>query len=403
MGDLKGQTSQKFRFSWRSLTVWVLAAAGLAALTGALVVHWTERQILTTDNWVQVVAPLPKNDAVASALSTYAVNQLYTATDLEDRITQALPDRAAFLAPTLSDQLQTRLTNRTKQVIQSDRFQSIWETANRAASQRLLTTARNPESATQKRTARFSLDLSSLRETVSSILNERTGRDIAPVNADSNKNVGVAVGLKASVKKIHQYIRLIDFLNATLWLFAVVCLLGAIVLSRSRRYLLLALSSIMVVISLLQIIGVKALRPYIINQIQDSSFRPAVSVIYDTLVASFRNGAVTAFTVSTLLFVLILVLHKPLLIRSKHIANWFKDIQRSRVWRFGVTARQFIGKYRYQLMAVAAVLVLTLLAFAVKEFSASIGARGLLSILLFVELISLFGLRNKPRGKPMKQ
>ncbi len=124
------------------------------------------------------------------------------------------------MAPALSDQLQTRLTNRTKQVIQSDKFQSVWETINREASQRILTKAREAEPQQQPRTAqvgRFSLDLSSLKDTVTKLLNERSGQTVASLQpSDSKQRLGIAVNLRTSVQNLHRYIRLVDFLNATL-------------------------------------------------------------------------------------------------------------------------------------------------------------------------------------------
>jgi len=396
-------TKLKRRFSWRSLTAGILVVLGLVSLVAFSLVHWTERQVLTTDNWVQVVGPLPKDDAVATALSTYSVNQLFTATDLEDKITEALPDRAAFLAPTLSDQLQSRLTNRTKQFIQSDTFQSAWETANRLASDRLITNARNPEAQSESRLAQFSMSLPVLRERITSFLNERSSEEVAEVEPPAERNVGLAVGLKASVEKVHTYIRTVDFLNATLGLLSVVCLVGAVVFSRARRKLLLGVSAAMVVISLLQIIGIKSLRPYIINQINEASYRPAIGVVYDTLLASFRNSAILLFLCSVAAFLLVLVCYKPFLTRSKAIADWFKEVQASRAWKHGVTIRQFIGTYRYHLMGGFVVLVLIMLAFVVQEFTPVIGIRAILFILLFVELISLLGLKARSRRSPMKQ
>src|SRR5438045_3100633 len=120
---------RRFHFGWRGLVVFLLTFIGFTALLGYGGVHWTERQILTTDNWIKIVGPLPKNEAVASSLSDYSVNQLFTNIDLEAKITQALPDKAAFLAPPLVDRLETRTKDFTQKIIQSDRFSAIWISA----------------------------------------------------------------------------------------------------------------------------------------------------------------------------------------------------------------------------------------------------------------------------------
>jgi hypothetical protein len=386
----------KRHYIWRSTIVALLSIIGILALVNFTIVHWTERQILTTDNWVQVVGPIPKDNTVATALSIYSVNRVFTATDLESRIAEALPDRAAFLAPTLTDQLESRLQKRTKQVIQSDQFHDIWVTANSRAMQRLLDTARNPEKTTEsKRPAKFDVDLSSLRETVRNVINQRTGRDVAQIEAPKGKNVGVAVNLKTSIAKVHDYIRLADFLNATLWLLALVCLLGAIALSRRRRQLLLILSTITGVVALLQLIGVKAFRPYVLNQVQDASFRPAVGVVYDTLLASFRSVAISLFVVSVIVFALALLLRKKYWSRSKALAGWSTELQRSTAWRYGIVARKWIYQFRYQLMGAAAAIMLVLVAFVPADLNWRIIIRAVLFTILCIELIYMVGLQTR--------
>ena len=71
---------------WRGVFVCLLTVLGLAAFTGYMAVHWVERQVLTTSSWVQVVGPLPKDERVATALSSYTVDKLVTATDLQNKI-----------------------------------------------------------------------------------------------------------------------------------------------------------------------------------------------------------------------------------------------------------------------------------------------------------------------------
>lgn len=161
----------KRRIQWRSVLVFTLTLVGLIALTVYSATHWVERQLLTPDNWVATMAPLPSDNTVAAALSTYSVNQLFTTADLESRVATALPDRTAFLVPPITEQLQMRLTNQTQRAIQSDTFSTIWQGANRVAINRLLESARNPSPQQNGQTATFSLDLPSISQVVTSILN----------------------------------------------------------------------------------------------------------------------------------------------------------------------------------------------------------------------------------------
>src|SRR3989344_903553 len=153
-------------FSWRGLAVVSLMVIGITSLTGFMLAHWTQRQLLTTENYVELVAPLPKNEEVALALSQYSVDRLFLKINVEQKIEDVLPTRAAFLAPPLTERLQTRTIDVTKNLIQSDQFQAIWASANRVAHQRLVDTARNESSNQSDERANFSLKLESLLPSV---------------------------------------------------------------------------------------------------------------------------------------------------------------------------------------------------------------------------------------------
>ena len=160
----------------------------------------------------------------------------------------------------------------------------------------------------------------------------------------------------------------------------------------------------MVVLSLLQIAGVKALRPVVLNYVGDASYRPAVGVVYDQLLATFRTMCIGILIGSLVLFVLALVLHKPLLERSETIKGWMKKVKASTVWQRGAKARKLIGTYRYYIMGGLAVLGLAIVAFAVDITWTSV-VRSVLGIVFVLECVSLVSLRGQGqvRRSPMKQ
>src|SRR5579862_9353665 len=119
----------------------LLTAIGCAAMFAYTAAHWVERQVLTTDNWVAMVAPLPQVPVVTSALAGYVTTQIFTNIPVEQEIKDALPPRAAFLASPLASQLQTLTNKIATQVLKSDNFETIWTAANRTAMDRLTNNA----------------------------------------------------------------------------------------------------------------------------------------------------------------------------------------------------------------------------------------------------------------------
>ncbi|MBX4201569.1 hypothetical protein KW803_01575 [Candidatus Saccharibacteria bacterium] len=355
------------RFGWRGFAIVLLTFFGLVSLVGFTMAHWTERQLLTTDNYVKLVAPLPKNDQVATSLSDFAVNKLFAKIELEQKISEALPPKAAFLAPPLTDQLTTRTKAVAKNAIQSDRFQGIWTEANRAAQKRLVDKARGETPETNdKAGARFNLDLSGLGTTI----RERLGNSSLPIFANQDqdssnstaKKIGIGVALKTSFDKFKKFVNVVDFANGILGVLALACILWAVAISRTRRRLLLIITTIVGVISLLQIIGVKAFRPYILDQVATQSYRPAVGVIYDDLVAAFQHSATILFVAVLLIFVVTFLWGYKRFTTNKYVAKYLKDIKKSSVHKYLRRGRSWVGLNRYYLMGAALIIVLIAMA-----------------------------------------
>ncbi len=389
----------KFHIGWRGLVVFLLVFIGITALTAFTIIHWTERQILTTENWVKVVGPLPKNDTVASALSTYTVDSLFTNLNVEEKIGQALPDRASFIAPTIADELQTRVTTRTKQIIQSDKFTSAWEAANRAAHSRLMASARNDPAPPHQARANFNLDLTAIKNSINSLLS-RTGNDQisnSPISVE-DKNANLGVDLKTSLDKLKTYIRNIDFLNGTIGLFALVCLLGAIIFSHFRRRLIVRISLVVLVITLLQLIGVKALRPAILNHLQDVAYRPAAGVVYDTLLSSFRRSTTLVALFSVVIFLITFFTQHKFTKRSKTLTKQLAVLRKSKLWLWMRNVRIKARQYEVAIMGIVVLLELALAAFVLNADWQGI-VRTILFMVLSVELINLFA--NRSRSVPM--
>ncbi len=384
-------------FRWRGICVSLLVLLGLISFTTYTAVHWTERQLLTTDNWVEMVTPLPKNETVASALSAYSVQQVFSATDLNNRIEEALPDRAAFLAPVLVTQLEERLDKRTKQFIQSDQFSTLWQSANRRASERLLASARGEEPADRKAPVNIDVDLGGLRDRIGGLLDSRSETTTSRPAAAAK--VGLVVNLKTSLDKVKSYIRAIDFLNGTLGFLALVCFVGAIVITRHRRRIVMVISACLATVATLQLIGVKALEPYVLSQVHNKANRPAVEVVYNTLLTSFHRIAIVVLVVSLIILAIALVWRRSLIERNKLLKSGLEAAERSAVWKKWGDFRVLVRTYWLWIVAAAIFVWLLMMAF-VLDFDTQGLVRAILSMILTVELISLVAARSKE--SPMK-
>lgn len=391
------QTIARRPFSWPLISVCLLTILALLSFTLFTIVHWIEREVLTAETWAATVAELPKNDQIARSLATTTIDQLFTATELETHIEQALPERAGFLVAPLSDQLKVFLTNQTTLVIKSDQFQTVWVTANKEVVERLVNGARAPTTVTEAEPAQLSVPLTVLRDAIRTVL---TNRGILNDDLTSGATPELVVNAKASINTLQDYIRRLDFLYATLWLFAIVCALGALIISRNRRRLLMIMAVSVIVISLLQLIGIRALQPALLNFFSDVAASSTTSIVYDTLLESFRQQGIWTLLFATL-FALIVFLTKPQILRKSHtLAKWLDSLKTSSAAGYWKKFRSSVAIARWYIVGFTTLAGLVLFAFVLPVNWTTV-TLFLLFIILIAELTSLVAAGSR-RRVPMK-
>ena len=86
----------------RQIVAAVLVFIAALGVTASVIGVWAGRTTLNTDRWVETVSPLSEDPAVRAAVSTYTTEQIFTSLNVEQRVKEALPPRAAFLASPLT-------------------------------------------------------------------------------------------------------------------------------------------------------------------------------------------------------------------------------------------------------------------------------------------------------------
>lgn len=367
------------------------------AITAYTSIHWVERQVLNTDNWVTLVAPVPKDPEVSKALGSYIADKIFTSVPVEQKVAEALPEQAAFLAPPLTSQLQKATTEASQKAVSSDAFQSVWIAANRVAMNRLLTNARDTTESSKTKSIsignqEFTLNLNAGDGVVRQKL-----ETVAPglfSQQDSSSKISVAANLKAKRERVHQYIRGVDYLNAVLPVLIISTLLGALAFSSYRRRLITIFAGIVSVLALLQLIGMKALRPEILNQVQNTTYRPAVASVYDTMIATYRDNVINILIAAVILLIMGMLVGDNRLSRKLRDLLKLEKVTNSKYMGYWHSTRSFFKKQKYIVWLVIMGLVLTYLAFV-----ADITPRSLTnSLFVFIGLIAAVQiLANSPK------
>jgi hypothetical protein len=296
----------------RALAAVAVVVAAFAAVS-TLVGVWTARTTFNTDRWVQTVAPLPDDPKVTAAMSQYATSQLFAALDVEDRLKEALPPRAAFAAGPVAGQLQTYVRQAVDGVLHSDRFQAVWLELNRQAHAQLVAILRARSDVVAAGQDRVTIDLlplinQVLRELESSLPTLFGHRldlpdldsGAIPTNLRLLVQSALGISLPANFAQFTVYdagrlralqdsvVQLKRSLIALIAL-TVVALGAALWLSTDRRRTVLQLGVWLIVAVLTMTVVLRAVRRDVLAQLPAGTYRDGASAAFTTVFAGLRE------------------------------------------------------------------------------------------------------------------
>ena len=213
---------------------WPGVIIGIATVLAIVAVFtvWTRSQMLDTDEWVDLSTGLVAEPEVQAALADYLIDSLYEQGNISAGVEERLPPELQGLAGFVSGALRDPLTAGVERLLGSERFQTLWETANRAAHERLVNILRD-ETRTGITTAEGAVALE-LRPMVVSI-GERLGVSTERLDQIPQDAGQIVIFESDDLDAAQQAVRVLDFLS---WFIAVVVLALyalAVYLARGRR------------------------------------------------------------------------------------------------------------------------------------------------------------------------
>jgi hypothetical protein len=271
--SVAAESSDRLSPRARSILVWGLVALGaLILLVGSLTV-WVKRQALDTDAWVNASTRLLADPDVRSALSIYLVDQLYEYGDVEERLEERLPTNLAGLAGPIAGSLRSPAEEAVDRLLESPRFQALWEDVNRIAHQTLLRILEDETRAgVSTAEGNVTLDLRTFLVTIGDELGigerleQRLPEDAGQITILQSDQLQTA---QTSLKVIKVLSWLVVFL-------ALAAFAGAIWLARDRRGMLTAVGVVLLLVGILLLVIRRAVGNYLVDALaQGESVREA--------------------------------------------------------------------------------------------------------------------------------
>ncbi|MEV1022091.1 hypothetical protein [Streptomyces sp. NPDC050264] len=287
----------------------LVAAVSVASVVGV----WGSRTTLNTDRWVATVGPLPEDPDVNAAVSTYLTTQIFDQLNVGQRLSEALPPKATFLAAPVTGAVHDYLQKSISKLLATDQFEDLWRATNRFAHKRIVAVLDRSNANVRVRGDTVTLNLlpmvNNLLNSVEQQLPTLFGKKLdlptlksGEVPPDLRQRIEKALGvtLPADFAQIRLYNRhdlgqlqeaMVVFKRAVVGLvIAVPVLLGlALWASPNRRRTLLQLG-LWLVVTVTVLSGVlRAVRGQLLGQVPSGVYRDGLSAALYTVFTTLRD------------------------------------------------------------------------------------------------------------------
>ncbi|GAB3993988.1 hypothetical protein GCM10029992_07140 [Glycomyces albus] len=287
---------------------WVAAAllivlAALTAIAGVVGVY-AKAELLDTERYVATVAPLARDDDVTEAVADRLTEELMTALDvagISQRIVEALQEQGApeavggFAGP-IADGVRSFVHDQVTQVVESERFATVWDNANRTAHEQLAAVLTGEDGGL------LSIDDDTVYIDLGSVFAEVKQRlvDRGFTLVESVPDLSVTVPLFAS-DRIGTIQRATSLLQTAAWVLpvAVVALLAAAVAVAPNRRRALLIGVAAFAAAMLVLLGlVRLSRAYYAEHLPETVRSPdAALAVYDAVARFLVSGLQTLLVV----------------------------------------------------------------------------------------------------------
>ena len=292
---------------WRRIVavLLVVLAAFLAPLTVTAV--WLHDRILSTDGYVETVTPLVNDPAVTDALANRIVTELFAATDLEKRVTSALPGPVDVLGPALTGSLRNLATATTERFLESDAFERLWIRANTVAHEQIVAMFSGKGKAVSQHDDAIVLDLGVVADAVRDKLVDR-GVGVLKRVPIPEGSIEITLLQSDLIPQLQTTFRVLDDLATVLPILFVVIVVAAIGVAPRRRRIVVGLGFGVAASTALLTVGVDLGRRVTVDQADQASLNTdATKAVYDALVVALRDWSSYVIAVSLLVAVAALV------------------------------------------------------------------------------------------------
>ncbi len=374
----------------RTIASWVLIVLACLMAILSVVVVYARNELLNTDTFVATVGPLAKDPNVQKTVATKVSDSLVAKSDIEQRVKNALPARAGFLANPISGAVQTAAYQITLKLVQSSRFQQLWEQALRNSHAQLDNLLLGDKvGAFQSTNGQVTVDLTQVEDAAKKQL---AARGLSVFDKVPNYTGAPLVLFQSDqLAKLQRWIRFLNHLALVLPILSILVFAGAVLLARDRRRGLVHAASALAVSMAVLLIGANVGRNQYLASLKVTQSKATTAAIIDTVDAALLD------TVRVVLILSAIVAIVAFVVGLGPVRKWMEE-RTMPSWLSGGPVHDTVAAHRKAFQWGVLVLGLVVLVLW-NQPTVAVALIIVLITLFVVVLVGLYGGRRPPAGR----
>src|SRR3984957_15153314 len=115
----------------RRISAWVLVVLASILIPISVISVWAIRTVTNTDQYVETMAPLARNQVIIDGLATRATDALFSSNRVQNKVTAVLPKAAKPIVVPVVNEVKSYLHGLALKVLESPKFGQLWDALNR--------------------------------------------------------------------------------------------------------------------------------------------------------------------------------------------------------------------------------------------------------------------------------
>ncbi len=180
----------------RRISAWVLVVLACILIPISVISVWAIRTVTNTDQYVETMAPLARNQVIIDGLATKATDALFSTNAVKNRVTAALPKAAKPLVVPVVNEVKSYVHGLALKFFESPKFGQLWDLLNRHSHDAVIDILTGKKSPLQEKIGKGGQIALNLSPALNNLIDQANAHGVTlfnPIKAASNQGLSFTV------------------------------------------------------------------------------------------------------------------------------------------------------------------------------------------------------------------